>query len=541
MAGTWLALFLFAAPKLCWGHGKLTSPTPRDGISVGRAGLDENNPVSFEPGCNGPMNRCDAFVCREASPNSNVAVTQVTAGGTLQLQWSFTAFHVGDCSVYISYDVDLPRSQQKYVKIANLPDCKSYPSKAITIPAGLPSGRAILRWDWAALHIWPTVEFYVQCADIQVSSSSSASPASLDSYSITSPPVYPDNGNDGVGYRNAFNSGMVQAMTGPSCFDSSINDCSLTASGTLRNTDGLRGNTPAPPTTTISTTRQQSTSTSATSTTPAPTTTSEEEFSELDGGSDRACRGANSNDNDASYYTVIGGTPSLEACKNYCRSTAGCVGIEYKSGSSRCEVWTRPDGIGASARVPGFQCLRYTATGATTTTTMVPGEFSGVDGGSDRACRGATSNDNDASYYTVIGGTPSLEACKNYCRSTAGCVGIEYKSGSSRCEVWTRPDGIGASARVPGFQCLRYTATGATTTVPSVECVPLGACSAWCIQTEYEAFCSAQGAAGSCPTPWCMASVRPSMMATKSRKHTFLGTALFQADTEISLAMRHEL
>merc|ERR1719454_2134220 len=135
------------------------------------------------------MNRCDAFVCREAGSNSQI--TQVAAGGTLSLQWTMTALHVGDCSVYISYDVDLPRSQQRYVKIANLPDCKSYPGKLITIPSSLPAGRAILRWDWAALHVWPSVEFYVQCADIQISSSSPRTPAELDSYPIALPPVYP--------------------------------------------------------------------------------------------------------------------------------------------------------------------------------------------------------------------------------------------------------------------------------------------------------------------------------------------------------------
>jgi len=273
MMASWL--LLFALPELCWAHGKLTRPTPRDGITVGRAGLDENNPVSFEPGCSGPMNRCDAFVCREDTPG---AVTEVTAGGSLAVQWSFTAFHVGDCAVYISYDVNLPRSQQKYVKIANLPDCKSYSTKSIRIPSGLPAGRAILRWDWAALHIWPTVEFYVQCADIQISSSSDVRPADLDSYSITNPPVYPDDGNDGVGYRNAFRSSMDQTMTGPSCFDDSINECSLTAAGTLRNTDSRRGIStpsplpsplPSPPPSTTSSTLSPSPSTTA----PTPTTT----------------------------------------------------------------------------------------------------------------------------------------------------------------------------------------------------------------------------------------------------------------------------
>jgi len=130
-----------------------------------------------------------------------------------------------------------------------------------------------LRWDWAALHIWPTVEFYVQCVDIQISSSSTSSPAELNSYPIKN--VYPDDGNDGVGYRNAFSGSMAQDMTGPSCFDGSINQCALTAPGTLRNTDSRRGSpvpVPAPsPTTTPTPAPVPAPSPSPTTTpTPAP-------------------------------------------------------------------------------------------------------------------------------------------------------------------------------------------------------------------------------------------------------------------------------
>lgn len=181
----------------------------------------------------------------------------------------------------------------------------------------------------------------------------------------------------------------------------------------------------------------------------------------------------------------------------------------------------------------------------TTTTSVVSEEFSAVDGGSDRACRGASSNDNAASHYTIIGGTSSLEACKGLCRSAAGCVGIEYNSGSLRCEVWTRSAGIGASVRVRGYQCLRYTNTTGTTTAPAVDCAPIGDCSAaepaWCMQSDYEAWCSAQGVAGSCPAPWCLTSTLSRLMAAKVSKHSFLGTALLQAGTDIIPAMRYEL
>merc|ERR1712232_158129 len=54
------------------------------------------------------------------------------------------------------------------------------------------------------------------------------------------PPIYPDDGNDGVGFRNPWGPG-AEDMTGPSCMDNSINQCQLTAPGTLRNTDSKRG------------------------------------------------------------------------------------------------------------------------------------------------------------------------------------------------------------------------------------------------------------------------------------------------------------
>eukprot|EP00931_Biecheleriopsis_adriatica_P121364 TRINITY_DN96448_c0_g1_i1.p1 TRINITY_DN96448_c0_g1~~TRINITY_DN96448_c0_g1_i1.p1 ORF type:complete len:554 (+),score=64.73 TRINITY_DN96448_c0_g1_i1:75-1736(+) len=93
-------------------------------------------------------------------------------------------------------------------------------------------------------------------------------------------------------------------------------------------------------------------------TTPLPT----EGFELVDGRADRACRGANANDNSKSYYTVLSrrsGVASLEDCKAACVGTAACQGIEYKESSGRCEVWTRPEGIQASHVLSGFSCYRY--------------------------------------------------------------------------------------------------------------------------------------------------------------------------------------
>jgi len=101
------------------------------------------------------------------------------------------------------------------------------------------------------------------------------------------------------------------------------------------------------------------------SSTTTATTTLQGSFKPVDGGSSRACRGADPQDNSASYYTVHSGIRSLEDCKMMCSRTASCCGIEHSEGQRRCEVWTRPEGIQASRPLNGFSCHRFEATGAT--------------------------------------------------------------------------------------------------------------------------------------------------------------------------------
>ncbi|CAE7870251.1 Cemip [Symbiodinium microadriaticum] len=182
-------------------------------------------------------------------------------------------------------------------------------------------------------------------------------------------------------------------------------------------------------------------------------------FAAVDGGVNRACRGASSSDNAPSHYTVIPGIQALGDCQTECIQVVGCVGIEFSSG--RCEVWIRPDGIQASIALNGFTCLSYTpplatttlALTATTSTRAIATRFAAVDGGVSRACRGASSSDNAPSHYTVIPGIQALGDCQAECLQVVGCVGIEFSSG--RCEVWIRPDGIQASIALTGFTCQR--------------------------------------------------------------------------------------
>jgi len=195
----------------------------------------------------------------------------------------------------------------------------------------------------------------------------------------------------------------------------------------------------------------------------------------VDVGEGRACRGATSRDNSASYYHLFTGILSLDNCKSRCVGLPDCVGVEFNQVIRRCEVWTRPEGIGAFAKARGYRCLRYLS--ETESTTSPPG-FSDADGRLDRACRGVNSGDNSLAYYKLFTGILSLDSCKALCTSMQGCVGVEFQL-KGRCEVWTRPQGIGATAKVPGYQCLRYDpsmagTTTSTTIIPGFSTVDGG-------------------------------------------------------------------
>ena len=166
-------------------------------------------------------------------------------------------------------------------------------------------------------------------------------------------------------------------------------------------------------------------------------------FEAMDGGMNRACRGQDELDNLDSHYTVITSWPensSMDACQRLCMNTAVCKGIEFRLGA--CELWTLAGGIQASVHSAGRACFRYTP-------------FQTLDGFSDRVCRGSSVTDTQSSYYNIYSPAeaPTLDACKALCMTTPSCKGIEYRGW---CEVWTRPEGIGAVAYSPGSQCTRY-------------------------------------------------------------------------------------
>mmetsp|Transcript_22609 Transcript_22609/g.50929 ORF Transcript_22609/g.50929 Transcript_22609/m.50929 type:complete len:603 (+) Transcript_22609:44-1852(+) len=272
------------------------------------------------------------------------------------------------------------------------------------------------------------------------------------------------------------------------------------------------------------------------------TTSASADFSPVDGGVGRACRGRSSGDNSGSYYSVTSGPSSLDSCKAACLATIGCVGIEYSSG--RCEVWTRPAGIQASIPLNGFTCLRL----GTPSTTRLPviGTFDVVNGGLDRACRGATAQDNLRSYYELFSGL-SLEECKVECARNSDCVGIE-SSTRGRCEVWTRAAGIEATSNVPGFSCYRYTPAGvvstSTTSAPTACSRAWGACGGrnWdgptCCEEGYE--CLVESVWYSQCRPSAALAEMPDLTAGPAKKRRFRGSSFLQDGATLEQVDAHD-
>eukprot|EP00440_Ansanella_granifera_P037063 gb/GFBE01040220.1/.p1 GENE.gb/GFBE01040220.1/~~gb/GFBE01040220.1/.p1 ORF type:complete len:1500 (+),score=225.46 gb/GFBE01040220.1/:1-4500(+) len=124
-----------------------------------------------------------------------------------------------------------------------------------------------------------------------------------------------------------------------------------------------------------------------------------------------------------------------------------------------------------SCRLPEVPSTTPTTTSsAPGSTSQNPGSTAGptkafwpVDGGSGRACRGASASDNSANYFRLFADVQSMDDCKAKCVDEPLCQGIEHHS-SGRCEVWIRSEGIESSIALSGYTCLQYRAGGAQTT-----------------------------------------------------------------------------
>lgn len=164
--GVGLALVLLACSVDA--HGWMTNPKPRGQYrSPARYAYEEYGPATINP--NDPN-----FVCRSDPDMPRANWLNLRAGQSQSITLQFTAPHVGDCFVYLSYDGDKADSNKKWFKIWQQHDCKSSNNYDITIPSYLPSGEhVVFRWEWYALHAYPKVEYYAQCVDAVMSGSSS--------------------------------------------------------------------------------------------------------------------------------------------------------------------------------------------------------------------------------------------------------------------------------------------------------------------------------------------------------------------------------
>mmetsp|Transcript_24920 Transcript_24920/g.49601 ORF Transcript_24920/g.49601 Transcript_24920/m.49601 type:complete len:370 (+) Transcript_24920:113-1222(+) len=220
-------------------HGRLTLPAPRDGNVE-----DPDQPINFnlddEPESsrfpvNDPNSHPEgqSFVCRVPNSQKSASLLPVTAGQTIDMKWEFTADHPGDGGLFISYDADAADTQQmRFFKIANFPQQRRNNNEVIkvTLPSWLPPGPAVLRWDWYATHNAPWTEFYANCVDIVVSSTSNVVPADIPSYkmevgtsSSTSYDAY--NCEDCWCFDCDANSWKAKGINGPPCVGGVEGNC----------------------------------------------------------------------------------------------------------------------------------------------------------------------------------------------------------------------------------------------------------------------------------------------------------------------------
>jgi len=220
-------------------------------------------------------------------------------------------------------------------------------------------------------------------------------------------------------------------------------------------------------------------------------------FSPVDGGHGRACRRTSENDDSRLYYHIKKLDPesSFVECQGLCLVHGGCTGIEHIAfrKEHRCEIWqmrimaTLPLQIATCIRHVNWldapNCCLKGSCGACEQMGKLGtleregceaqggqwcdprcrwyGFFAPVDGGIDRACRGAEPWDNDASYYEVRTLQPKedITQCKHLCLDMPHCKGIEFSefaSAGPQCKLWTRTAGIGAAQHAEGAICLRW-------------------------------------------------------------------------------------
>ena len=165
-----LLSFLFLFLNQVSGHGRMTFPTPRLKISDG--GI---NAPSYT--CIGPIFKSSATSMRCHDSNAGVVQSVLTAGEIVNFQMTMEAPHPGDCSIWLSYDTDFD-APLNWIKLKDIPGCLSPtgldtisgPSTfSFVLPEFLPAcDHCVLRWELYGVQQVSNVEFYINCADVQI-------------------------------------------------------------------------------------------------------------------------------------------------------------------------------------------------------------------------------------------------------------------------------------------------------------------------------------------------------------------------------------
>lgn len=164
---TTLLVTLLSLSSFVEAHGWMSNPVPR-GKYHGKYDYQEFEPVVS----NNP--NTDRMVCRgDAAIPNKANWLSLKAGESTPITLSWNAPHIGDCFVYLTYDGDKPEKEMKWFKIWEQakcsPDSRPVSNYNVPIPSYLPPGdHVIFRWEWYALHAFPTVEFYVNCVDATI-------------------------------------------------------------------------------------------------------------------------------------------------------------------------------------------------------------------------------------------------------------------------------------------------------------------------------------------------------------------------------------
>lgn len=230
-----ICCLLILAPSGVLGHGQLTVPLVR-GDSQGRRESYEQRAPVFTLGGNRGGYSATSMRCHDFSPDDSPQTT-LKAGETFEATWTMEAGHPGDCYFYLSYDAD-PSNAVNFFKIAAIPGCGApdglnIPASVTTtvlLPPEVPAcDHCVLRWEWTAHQQVVDIEFYVQCADVKITSTAGPTLPSP----ITAIAGIEHLPQDASGYRKVYNGQgpEEQYLIGPAVATYSI--CSIGAPGCI--------------------------------------------------------------------------------------------------------------------------------------------------------------------------------------------------------------------------------------------------------------------------------------------------------------------